>query len=165
MLMLILPPEQRSKFKKPFGKLFPGINEALPEITGRKIYSVGDVVTHNLIKAGIVPDIAVVDGNTMRQACSCMQPVSSPRIDVKNPAGTITDELTEALKGAVSVNPRLISVDGEEDLAVIPLATVAPDSSVILYGQPHEGVVVLVVDASAREKAEELLSLFEYVSE
>lgn len=163
--MLILPLEHRGRFKEPFGILFPGIKEALPEITGRKIYSVGDVVTHNLIKAGIVPDIAVIDGNTMRQPCNCMQPVLSPRIDVKNPAGTITDELIEALKVSVSVNPVLVFVDGEEDLAVIPLVISAPDGSVILYGQPDEGVVVLVVDASARVKAEELLALFEYVSE
>jgi len=154
--MLILPAEQRGRFKEPFGILFPGIKEALPEITGRKIYSVGDVVTHNLIK---------IDGNTMRQPCNCMQPVLSPRIDVKNPPGTITDELIEALKVAVSVNPVLIFVDGEEDLAVIPLAIVAPDGSVILYGQPDEGVVVLVVDASVRVKAEGMLSLFEFVSE
>jgi uncharacterized protein (UPF0218 family) len=53
-----------------------------------------------------------------------------------------------------------VLVDGEEDLAVFPLILILPDSSVILYGQPNEGVVFCEVDSALRKKAEELLSCF-----
>jgi uncharacterized protein (UPF0218 family) len=33
----------------------------------------------------------------------------------------------------------VIFVDGEEDLAVIPLVIAAPDGAAILYGQPGKG--------------------------
>ncbi len=64
--MLILPEEHRRLFKEPFGIVYPSIDEILPMIKGRDIYAVGDVVTHNLQKKGIIPSVAVVDGFTMR---------------------------------------------------------------------------------------------------
>lgn len=73
----------------------------------------------------------------------------------------LTDDLIAALKGAVAAPPALIYVDGEEDLAVIPAVLAAPDGAVVLYGQPCEGVVALLVDAERKKKAEWLLSLFE----
>ena len=58
------------------------------------------------------------------------------------------------------MRPSLVLVDGEEDLAVLPLILILPDSSVILYGQPNEGVVFCEVNPTLRKKAEELLSCF-----
>ena len=43
---------------------------------------------------------------------------------------------------------------------MIPLVIAAPEGIVVLYGQPHEGVVVRTVDRQAKEKAQELLSHF-----
>jgi hypothetical protein len=40
----------------------------------------------------------------------------------------------------------LILVKGEEDLAVIPAAILAPPGSLVFYGQPGEGVVICEVD-------------------
>jgi len=64
--MLRLPEAHRDLLKIPFGTLYRDIGELLPLIEGRAIYAVGDVVTHNLLSAGIVPDIAIIDGYTMR---------------------------------------------------------------------------------------------------
>ena len=55
---------------------------------------------------------------------------------------TLTDDLIRALERAINRNPVMIFVEGEEDLAVIPLVIAAPDGAVILYGQPHEEVVL-----------------------
>ena len=38
--------------------------------------------------------------------------------------------------------PVTVLVDGEEDLAVIPLVMAATDGAIVLYGQPHQGVVL-----------------------
>ncbi len=79
---------------------------------------------------------------------------------MKNPPGTITDELVEALTYAVDNPPVTIMVDGEEDLAVIPLVIAAPLASVVLYGQPHEGVVLRMIDDDAKIAAKDLLGQF-----
>lgn len=158
--MLRLPEAQRDLFKKPFGTLYRGIEELLPRLEGRAVYAVGDVVTHNLLDAGIVPDIAIIDGYTMRTPCTRSPLLKARRMTTKNPAGTITDELVDAIERAVRDPPGVIFVDGEEDLAVIPLVLAAPDGAAVLYGQPGEGVVLRIVDASAKREAESILKVF-----
>jgi uncharacterized protein (UPF0218 family) len=158
--MLTLPEEHRKLFKEPFGVLYQSMDEVVPLIVGKDVYTVGDVVTHNLQKKGITPAVAVVDGYTMRSPCNRMPAVHGESIPVKNPAGTITDGLICALVRAVKNPPSTIIVDGEEDLAVIPLVLAAHDGAVILYGQPHKGVVLRTVDSEARKTAQKLLAHF-----
>jgi len=158
--MFYLPEEHREQFKEPFGTLFPELEEALPSLEGKTLYAVGDVVTHNLLAAGRPPEIAVIDGYTMRVPCNRTPLFLYRRIRVKNQAGTLTEDLIGALEDAVENPPALITVDGEEDLAVIPLALAAPEGTVILYGQPGEGVVVCTVTPALKEAARYLLSLF-----
>jgi uncharacterized protein (UPF0218 family) len=158
--MLILPEEHRRLFKEPFGALYRSIDEIVPLIEGKSVYTVGDVVTHNLQKKGITPTVAVVDGYTMRSPCNRMPAVHGECIQVKNPAGTITDELICALERAVKNPPSTIIVDGEEDLAVIPLILTAHDGAIVLYGQPHKGIVLRTVNSEARKTAQRFLAHF-----
>jgi GTP-dependent dephospho-CoA kinase len=158
--MLILPEEHRRLFKEPFGVLYRSMDEVVPLIEGKDVYTVGDVVTHNLQKKGINPAVAIVDGYTMRSPCNRMPAVHGECIQVKNPAGTLTDELICALERAVRNPPSTIIVDGEEDLAVIPLVLTAHDGAIVLYGQPQKGVVLRTVDNEARETAQRLLAHF-----
>jgi len=158
--MFVLPEESRQLFKDPFGTLHRDIQSVLLELAGRPVYSVGDVVTHSLQENGITPEIAVVDGQTMRSPCTRMPELSGACIRVKNPPGTITDELITALSYAVDHTPVTILVEGEEDLAVIPLVIAAPLRSVVLYGQPGEGVVLRTIDESAKTTARTLLGQF-----
>jgi hypothetical protein len=163
--MLILPEEHRKLFQEPFGELYPDIDEIVPKIADSIIYAVGDVVTHNLQKRGITPAIAVVDGFTMRLPCKKLPVFQGECIRVKNPAGTLTDDLIRALNHAIRYPPVTVIVDGEEDLAVIPLVIAAPDGAVVLYGQPHKGVVLRTVNNRARETARHFLTHFIHVDE
>jgi uncharacterized protein (UPF0218 family) len=158
--MLRLPDECRDRFKKPIGRLFPELADALPLLAGKTVYTVGDVVTHNLLMAGRSPAIAVIDGYTMRAPCAATPLCAHRRVHVKNPAGTLTEELVRALEDAVERPPVLIIVDGEEDLAVVPLARLAPEGSVILYGQPGEGLVACIVTEDLKTLANNLYSQF-----
>jgi uncharacterized protein (UPF0218 family) len=158
--MLILPKEWRHLFKEPFGELFSDVAGAIPRLARRTVYSVGDVVTHNLHKNGIEPAISIIDGHTMRSPCTKNAPCTGRVLNVKNPAGTITDDLIAGINDAIANPPATIYVSGEEDLAVIPLVIAAPEGIVVLYGQPHKGVVVRTVDREAKQKAQELLSHF-----
>ncbi|MCK9277472.1 MAG: GTP-dependent dephospho-CoA kinase family protein [Methanoculleus sp.] len=158
--MLRLPEAHRDLFKKPFGTLYRDIGELLPQLEGRAVYTVGDVVTHNILGAGIVPDIAIIDGYTMRLPCTHSPLLQARRLTAKNAPGTITDELVDAIDEVVRDPPGVIFVDGEEDLAVIPLILAAPYGAAILYGQPGEGVVLRLVDASAKREAASMLRVF-----
>jgi uncharacterized protein (UPF0218 family) len=158
--MLRLPEAHRDLFKKPFGTLYGCIGELLPRLKGRAVYAVGDVVTHNLVDAGLVPDIAIIDGYTMRSPCTRSPLLQARRLTAKNPPGTITDELTGAIDDLLRNPPGVIFVDGEEDLAVIPLVLAAPIGAAILYGQPGEGVVLRIVDDAAKREAASMLDVF-----
>ena len=158
--MLILPEEHRKLFKEPFGELHRSIKDVIPLIAGKSIYAVGDVVTHNLQKNGITPAVAVVDGYTMRFPCSKLPAIRGECIKVRNPAGTLTVDLVRALDHAVAHPPATILVDGEEDLAVIPLVIAAQEGAVVLYGQPDKGVVLRTVTKEAQETARHFLSHF-----
>jgi len=158
--MLRLPEAHRDLFKRPFGTLYGSIGELLPRLEGRAVYAVGDVVTHNLVDSGLVPDIAIIDGYTMRSPCTRSPLLQARRLTAKNPPGTITDELTEAIDDLLRNPPGVIFVDGEEDLAVIPLVLAAPIGAAILYGQPGEGVVLRIVDDAAKREAASMLDVF-----
>ncbi len=158
--MLTLPEEDRKFFQEPFGELYPNIDEIIPIITDRTIYAVGDVVTHNLQKRGITPAIAVVDGYTMRLPCKRLPVFRGECIRVKNPAGTLTDDLIRALNYAIVHPPATVIVDGEEDLAVIPLVIAAPNGVIVVYGQPHQGVVLRRVNVEAKQTARHFLTHF-----
>jgi len=158
--MLTLPEENRKLFQEPFGELYRNLDEVIPKISGCHIYAVGDIVTHNLQKKGITPVIAVIDGHTMRVPCRKTHVVHGECIRVKNPAGTLTDDLICALEYAIGHPPVTVIVEGEEDLAVIPLVIAAPEGAVILYGQPHRGVVLRRVNSEAKNIARQFLSHF-----
>jgi uncharacterized protein (UPF0218 family) len=158
--MLTLPEEHRKLFKEPFGELFNEITDILARLPDNTVYSVGDVVTHNLQKAGITPAVAIVDGYSMRSPCRRLPQVSGECIRVKNPAGSLTDDLIAAIDYAVAHPPFTIFVDGEEDLAVIPMVIAASPGSVVLYGQPNEGVVLRTVTVEAQATARKFLEHF-----
>ncbi|WFN34375.1 GTP-dependent dephospho-CoA kinase family protein [Methanogenium sp. S4BF] len=156
----ILPDGCRKYFRDPFGPLFPDIATAESVFAGCVIIAVGDVVTQNLVDAGIIPDLAVIDGSTMREPCDRVLDLPVPEVVVVNPAGMVTGVLIRAIEDAMHAGPSLIRVDGEEDLAVIPAVRAAPDGACVLYGQPGEGVVVIKVDEHSRDRAEVLFRLF-----
>ncbi|MDR0439114.1 MAG: GTP-dependent dephospho-CoA kinase family protein [Methanocalculaceae archaeon] len=161
--MLVLPSEHRKLLKQPFGNIFPEFSNIIPQLSGRMVCTVGDVVTHSAFTHDITPAIGIIDGFTMRSPYSpyCVMPDNPHHIlRVRNPAGEITDELIIVLDEAVKSTPCMILVDGEEDLAVLPLIGCLPDGALILYGQPNEGVVVCEVTPKLQRRAEELLACF-----
>jgi uncharacterized protein (UPF0218 family) len=156
--------------KRPLGTLYRGkgrdtIEKFIGEIASpTKLISVGDVTTFHLLEAGIIPDICIVDNRTKRKPVSSDMSARNmdkiyDEVSVDNPAGIITDELVRILCEAfASEKPLRIFVRGEEDLATLPVILLAPLGSVVLYGQPDEGVVFVEV---TEEKKGEIRTLFE----
>lgn len=150
--------KERAELKKPLGRLYKQTGDA-KELKG-KIIAVGDFVSHSLLKAGIYPDIAIVDGRVEREKTE-LRVDGYQAVKVKNPAGRVTKELWDAVKKAIEGKaPLKIEVDGEEDLAVMPAVMLAPLGTKIAYGQPKEGLVVATADIGTKEKIGAYL--FEY---
>ena len=170
-MALLLPDELREKLKKPLGKLYYGsdcMEKLKADLKGdEKIIAIGDMVTYSAIKAGIVPDVAVVDEKTLRTKVSdevikCTRRPYFREIKVVNPPAKLTNRLLEAIEEALeSLDPTRIFVDGEEDLATIPAIALAPISSIVIYGQPDEGVVAVKVTRSKKKLARKVLDKME----
>jgi uncharacterized protein (UPF0218 family) len=79
-------------------------------------------------------------------------------VTVENPAGTLTEELLDALVAAIDAPAEtVLVVEGEEDLAALPAVVAAPDGASVVYGQPDEGMVHVLVDEDVRADALALL--------
>jgi len=123
--------------------------------------AVGDFVARNAIEAGLEPDIIVIDGKTLR---TVVQDVKHDLEEkrVVNPPATIQASAWRLLRDAITLKRKAaVIVEGEEDLLVLPLMADAPFGSVIIYGQPHEGVVAVKVTGERRRWARNFISRME----
>ncbi|MFP9190677.1 GTP-dependent dephospho-CoA kinase family protein [Natronosalvus vescus] len=163
---LSLPQALRHELKDPMGPIETDARVLLESIDGPLI-TVGDVVTYHVLEAGREPDVALVDGQTKREAVDdeierAVTADPAATITVTNPPAVLTESLLEALVTALErAEPTTIFVEGEEDLAVLPALLAAPDGAHVVYGQPDEGMVHVHVDESARARARALLERFE----
>jgi len=169
--MLTLPNSMRDAFKEPLGPVTTDADELLAaaaETRGERVaadapvIAVGDVVTYHLREAGRVPDVALIDGKTEREAVdaeieSALASAEDRRIRVENPAASLSASLLAALGEALSAaEPVIVEVTGEEDLAALPAILAAPDGASVVYGQPGEGMVRVAVTPESRAEAREL---------
>ncbi|MEM3704108.1 MAG: DUF359 domain-containing protein [Candidatus Bathyarchaeia archaeon] len=156
-----LPARLRRSLKKPLGELIRGSSKET--ITKLKILvekekppcivSVGDVVSKNLVENQIYPKLLIVDNRVMRLDIEPAKLDAEREKHVKNPPGTITFEALNAIQEAFKTTEEVkIVVDGEEDLLALIAIQYAPINSIIVYGQPREGIVV--VKATQQKKAE-----------
>ncbi|MCZ7384068.1 MAG: GTP-dependent dephospho-CoA kinase family protein [Candidatus Methanoperedens sp.] len=164
-----LPEELREELRKLHGELYSGdgIENAKQIVKDlhkySKIISVGDIVTFNLLTAGLVPDISFVDDRTKRGPASDKimkgtRHAYFKTITVENPPGTITEELLQEIGRAMeSKTPVQIFIKGEEDLAALPSIAMAPISSVIIYGLPDKGAVLVRVTEDKKKEIQSLL--------
>jgi len=115
------------------------------------IISVGDVVSESMIKHGILPQVLVVDNKVMRKPITPIHADVYQTLYVKNPPGTLTDETWAVMRKAIQSKRTKVLVDGEEDLLTLVAVSCAPESSFVVYGQPHDGIVVIKVTEEKRK--------------
>ena len=159
-----LPDDLRDQLKNPLGNLIKD-NDPNKETTLKKIHAesiiitVGDRTTENMLQLGLKPQIQIIDGLEKRN--QCIVPVDdtiNTKLSCRNPPGEITEESIQIIKKAFSSEPPVrIVVDGEEDLLVMPVCISAPENSVVMYGQPNEGLVVVRITPKIRAKVQKIL--------
>lgn len=144
-VVVALPERLRGELKEPMGPVFTDPAELLEHVVGRLI-AIGDIVTYHFEGVGVSPDLAVVDGRTKREAVDeevrAVLDTSARSSTVVNPPGTLSADLLAGLLEALDApDATVLSVDGEEDLAVLPAILAAEVGASVVYGQPEEGMV------------------------
>ena len=139
--------------------------DAIPMIKEANfLISVGDQTTKNLVDNDLIPHLGIIDHRIQRKDHNYDIIRTENILEADNPAGTITENLWETIEQAISSTlddseNRIIVVEGEEDLAVLPCLLIAPEDAVILYGQPNEGLVFVNV-FEGKDKATKLMTYF-----
>lgn len=152
------------EFKDPLGKIILE-DELLKEIGDKNlIISVGDMCTLTMKKFGIKPRISIIDFKTKRNENKNFREEfsSNGNVKVNNPQGYITDELWDAISDAYKKNKNtIIEVNGEEDLATLPGVIMAPNNSILVYGLPGKGMVIVHVNEKVKDRVRNALKKME----
>lgn len=167
---LILQENLRKEFKKPFGELFKDIDDSFKN-KNSLVITVGDITAKIFNEKSLEQNISIIDfkvarkkkfSNILELGFTGEEKV----FNVDNPAGYITSDLfkkiAEIFKMGVK-NKIILQVNGEEDLAVLPLVLLSPINTLIYYGQPSEGVVRIAVSEVSKNKAYSLISKLKLV--
>ncbi len=126
------------------------------------IISVGDVVSRNMIEYGVPLNVLVVDNKVMRKPIQPITVDADQTLHAKNPPGAITDEAWATIRSAVKQKGQTrVMVDGEEDLLTLPVVLAAPQNAIVVYGQPHRGLVVVKVTEETKERMRRIVDSME----
>jgi uncharacterized protein (UPF0218 family) len=167
---LRLPDGLRDELKKPLGILVRGtpqetmenLRKFLEEKRFKILISVGDFVSKNVLEAGLPLKVAVIDNKVMRREIVPWFPSEWKSLRVENPPATIKAKAWVALEEAISLNRgAVVIVEGEEDLLTLPVIVLAPTGSVVVYGQPKEGIVIVEVTEERKQWSLDLLERME----
>ena len=160
-----LPENLRSGLKKPLGILIPDYEVTRSSVSSKIpknafVITVGDATTEKMISFGLSPSLSIVDSLEKRTKRDLPGGYVKTILECENPAAEITEQSIGTIRQALNMAPPVrIIVTGEEDLLVLPVAVYAPDNSVILYGQPNEGLVLVQVTEEVRNKAKSIMGL------
>ena len=162
---MFLPENLRNELKIPLGKLIQN-NSSEKEDYIRKIYSekvvitVGDATSELLIGMGLIPLLHIIDGQEKREKRSLpLADAINTELTVRNNPGEISNESFNLLKTIFEEKPPIrLVVDGEEDLLVLPVCLFAPVNSVVMYGQPNEGLVIAEITDEVRDKVQKIVN-------
>jgi len=126
------------------------------------IITVGDRTTEKMIEFGLIPSLQIIDSQEKRVKRDPPKLANATELTVDNPAAEITLQSIDIIKKAFTMHPPVrLSVNGEEDLLVIPACIHAPENSIVLYGQPNEGLVLVKITPEIRNKTQKLLDSME----
>lgn len=161
MIQLRPNPADMQRLKEPFGRLLPGtpaqtmsaLNRIIGQTQPSRVAAVGDVVSRETLIAGISVNLRILDHISMRRPTAAFNLKVPKTYHVKNPAGVITLEAWETIRRSMKDKEALIVVEGEEDLLALPCIAESPNDSLVLYGQPSKGLVVVEIGTKVKTEA------------
>ncbi|GBC72125.1 hypothetical protein HRbin02_01920 [Candidatus Calditenuaceae archaeon HR02] len=164
---IVIPEEIRERLKRPLGLLVRGCPENTSEVvrsvvrkSAGMIVAVGDAVTKTLLSIGLKPDVCIVDGKIERRPVEPVVIDGAMELSCENRPGTISGQAYKTVVEALGMcGPVIVRVDGEEDLLGLVVMAEAPLNTLMLYGQPREGVVIVHIDEEVRKFARGLIEV------
>jgi uncharacterized protein (UPF0218 family) len=163
---LRLPETARARLKTPLGELIQGppensitrLKQILKSEKISKIICVGDFVSRLLVESSVPVDLAIVDNKMMREDAETFQSDCEYVFRVVNPAGTLEMAAWAAVREALEKPRSVLVVDGEEDLLALAAIALAPHNSLVLYGQPREGMIAVRTDEAKKLEIESIIA-------
>ena len=149
----------------PLGELIKGTqaecSRKLEEVVANekppRLVLVGDTVARNAVQTGMSPDVMIIDHMEKREKAVEFGYTSGNILRAENAAGTITSEAWRIVEEAVRQGNSIVSVEGEEDLLTLVAILSSPERSLVVYGQPDEGIVLVRVSAGKKKEISKII--------
>jgi uncharacterized protein (UPF0218 family) len=145
--MVRIPESVREKLRKPLGSLETDFRKVRKLGRNCRITTVGDICTLSLLALGMRPHLAVFDLRFMRQRldsgmASILETQFRNAKRYRNPAGTLSEKIMRDAKRLLEEGGA-VKIDGEEDLTALAFIMAGGKNDAIIYGQPHNGLVIV----------------------
>jgi GTP-dependent dephospho-CoA kinase len=161
----VLPDRLRTELRRPLGDLVAGsevdlahlLHKIIEEEKPTKLILVGDSVSRQASQAGVSAHVMIIDNLERRQRAVPYAYPQNRVIRAKNQAGRIEHNARLVVERAIRGDADLVEIDGEEDLLSIIAVIAAPLGSLVIYGQPNEGIVLVRVSQTKKADAKRIL--------
>ena len=164
-LDLGLPQHMREELKRPLGPVMGEEELAQRLEDAGPIATVGDMCTETVHRLGFHIHLAVVDYQTKRvfdpmwEKATAM--VGDVTVHVSSEAACISSSMYNTILTSWSSPGSVkVVVEGEEDLALLPVILHAPEGATVIYGIPDTGLALVQVDEGARGEVADVLRRF-----
>jgi uncharacterized protein (UPF0218 family) len=162
----VLTDALRRRLQRPLGTLIvespahsmQHLGRLFQERKPKKIIAVGDFVSKKIYEAGLGANLYIVDNKIRRRAIEPLSIATDVVLETSNPPGTISRQSHEVVKKALKIEgTSKIVVTGEEDLLTLLAILYSPNGSLIIYGQPKKGLVIVETDKIRKTEAKKMI--------
>jgi len=146
--------KQKIELKKPMGITLKEneVSDYIQNQVSTKIAVVGDESLKTCINLNITFDYGVFDSMTKRKTTKISKLPEWNIFEASNPQGLITHTTVDIIKKLLVLDKGLLKIDGEEDLLSLVFILLLPLNSIVLYGQPDKGIVVVDVNELTKDR-------------
>jgi len=161
---IIFTEEMKENLREPIGELVTGrdhdevtlrLKRMIEGIKPPIVIAVGDYISSKLYQHNVKVDIYIIDGKIERIEKPVDLVFLENIVESINEPGTISPSSARILHELIhspEAWPIILKIDGEEDLLALSAILSSPDNSVVVYGQPKKGAVLVRVDEPIRRK-------------
>jgi len=160
--MYILKPEVAKKLKENITETVTDSPKSLHK--AKYIATIGDICTLKIFEQIREPDLCIIDYKTKRNKPLTVNQkkkidsIGGNIVEVKNPAGTISENLWNSIETALKERKKTkIIVEGEEDLATLPVISMSEIGAKVIYGMPDKGMVVVDINQQTKKRVNDFL--------
>ncbi|MBD3191458.1 MAG: DUF359 domain-containing protein [Candidatus Heimdallarchaeota archaeon] len=152
---------------------------------------VGDYCVQDFLAAGGIPNLSIIDHKNLREPFEPVIIPNARKVTTNNPPASITVDAWRKIRKIIhqqllmresvsdqptkregrnqqatvtkvrTKNPVVLFVEGEEDLLVLPAVLESPEETFVVYGQPHQGIVLIKVTDLIKEKFTRIINKME----